>query len=101
MKQQFFICPHLGLKKDPQDRATYPHESNACFALNSSPKVILSYQDEVCLDISHINCPGYINGWIDGMPMSLCQHKHDLETAPKLIRLDLAKNIINHLFTLK
>ena len=73
MEQNRFICPHLGLIKDPCERDSHPSDSNACHAQKSPARIIQSYQLEFCLTNAHTDCPGYISGWIDGIPKSLCR----------------------------
>lgn len=74
MDQNQFICPHLGLLKSPCDRETQPSDANACHALKPPARIIQSYQLEFCLTNAHTDCPGYISGWIDGIPKSLCRN---------------------------
>jgi hypothetical protein len=73
MNQNFYICPHLNLIDDSKDRDTYPSDSNACYAQESPFLVVHSYQQDYCLKLTHTECPGFINGWIDGVPKSLCR----------------------------
>lgn len=71
MESNEFICPHLGLIDDQMSRANFPHEGNSCYASDKPEPIIMSYQEDHCLHINHINCPGYIDGWDKGVPKSL------------------------------
>jgi hypothetical protein len=66
-------CPYLGLIDDPKTNANFPYFENACFGVNPPQRINLSYQDRFCLRDGHIRCPGYINGWEEGIPKSVRQ----------------------------
>jgi len=65
------ICPYLGLIDDPRTCATYPDGANACH--NIKPPVLLEfdYQRTTCLQPTHRECAGYVDGWKDGVPRAI------------------------------
>ena len=65
------ICPYLGLVEDPNTSTSFPYEGNACHRAKKPTPVALSHQRSYCLVDEHTNCPGYVNGWVDGFPKSL------------------------------
>ena len=65
------ICPYLGLVDDPNTGTSFPYEGNACHRAKKPTPVTLKHQRSYCLVDEHINCPGYINGWVNGFPDSL------------------------------
>jgi hypothetical protein len=68
------ICPYLNLIDDPKTNKDFPYEGNACYRAKKPARVALPYQRHYCLSDEHINCPGYINGWVNGFPDSLKAH---------------------------
>jgi len=69
------VCPYLGLIDDPRTRVPYPDDANACH--NIEPPVLLAFDHQriTCLQAPHKACPGYINGWKDGVPRSVRRRK--------------------------
>ena len=65
------ICPYLGLPEDPNTNKDFPIEGHLCYRAKRPTAVALKHQRSYCLVDEHINCPGYINGWVNGFPDSL------------------------------
>jgi len=69
------ICPYLGLFNDPKTTTMYPTSDNACHRVNPPAPIVLQYQRSCCLRPSHVDCPGYQEGWKDGFPKRLRSQK--------------------------
>jgi len=65
------ICPYLGLINDPNTSTSFPYEGNSCYRSKRPVPVSLVHQRSHCLSDEHINCPGYLNGWVNGFPKVL------------------------------
>jgi len=65
------ICPYLGLIDDPNTSTAFPYEGNSCYRSKRPVPVSMEHQRTHCLADSHIDCPGYLNGWVNGFPKEL------------------------------
>jgi hypothetical protein len=65
------ICPYLGLIDDPNTSTAFPYEGNSCYRSKRPVPVSLEHQRTHCLADAHIDCPGYLNGWVNGFPKEL------------------------------
>ncbi len=65
------ICPYLGLIDDPNTSTAFPYEGNSCYRSKRTVPVSLEHQRTHCLADAHIDCPGYLNGWVNGFPKEL------------------------------
>jgi len=64
-------CPYLAVLDDPTSSKDFPYEGHACHRVKKPVLVKLSYQRSHCLNESHTQCAGYINGWETGFPKFL------------------------------
>jgi LysM repeat protein len=51
------ICPHLGMKGDPDTAYRFPAEFNCCHYVRPPAPVTIRHQEACCLTRKHIRCP--------------------------------------------
>ena len=67
-------CPYFGLIDNFETITSFPTQDNACHRASPPAQVALHYQRSCCLDPSHTDCPGFIDGWENGFPKALLGH---------------------------
>jgi LysM repeat protein len=65
------ICPHLGLKDDPETYQAFPSLRNCCQRARPIEPVSLEHQSTHCLCLNHVHCVVLVNSLTIPLPVEL------------------------------
>ena len=81
------ICPHLGLKEDPQTCLAYPSEWNLCHHARPAAVVSFEQQRTTCLLPKHTACPVYQREQLVSLPAHLRGRRASLRSKKWILLL--------------